>query len=164
MLRSRLSRSHPNICKHATARWQGQKCRVARDVMGTQDRMDRAGTWMQLLPLLRSLLNPFHCSAVKSTSSPVDHSPPSAAFITKFMMKQFCVLFLHWSRFQGQICSLGHTERKTWLHRCRGYRTSRQTRVGWGVGGWRQSSMQTKETTFSDGEPCLMPQHPPQQH
>lgn len=82
-------------------------------VMRAQDSTDRAGPVMQLRLLPRSLLNPFHCSAVKSTSSPVDHSPPSAAFITKFMMRQFCVLFLRWSRFQGRSCSLGHRERKT---------------------------------------------------
>lgn len=82
-------------------------------VMRAQDSPHGAGTVMQLRLLPRSLLNPFHCSAVKSTSSPVDHSPPSAAFITKFMMRQFCVLFLRWSRFQGRTCSLGHRERKT---------------------------------------------------
>ncbi len=59
------------------------------------------------LTLLNSPLNPLHCSAVKSTSSPADYSPPSAAFITKFMMKQFCVLLLQWSRYQGQTCSQG---------------------------------------------------------
>lgn len=59
------------------------------------------------LPPLNSPLNPLHCSAVKSTSSLADYLPPSAAFITKFMMKQFCVLFLQWSRYQGQTCSQG---------------------------------------------------------
>lgn len=60
-----------------------------------------------VLQLLNSPLNPLHCSAVKSTPSPADYSPPIAAFITKFMMKQFCVLFLQWSRYQGQTCSKG---------------------------------------------------------
>lgn len=96
-------RSHPNICLVAGTE------RSSIDGAGALD----AGTVKQLRLLPRSLLNPFHCSAVKSTSSPVGHSPPSAAFITKFMMRQFCVLFLHWSRFQGRTCSLGHRERKT---------------------------------------------------
>lgn len=66
----------------------------------------RPSTSTALLPL-NSPLNPLHCSAVKSTSSPAHYSPPSAAFITKFMMKQFCVLLLLWSRYQGQTCSRG---------------------------------------------------------
>lgn len=65
------------------------------------------GTVKLLRLLLKSPLNPLHCSAVKSTSSPVDYSPPSAAFITKFMMKQFCVLFLRRSRYRGGTCSRG---------------------------------------------------------
>lgn len=60
-----------------------------------------------LLLLLNNPLSPLHCSAVKSTSSPADYSPPIAAFITKFMMKQFCVLFPQWSGYQGQTCSRG---------------------------------------------------------
>lgn len=69
----------------------------------------RAGTCtvLLLLLLINSPSNPLHCSAVKSTSSPADYSPPIAAFITKFMMKQFCVLFLQWSRYRGQTCSQG---------------------------------------------------------
>ncbi|KAF6726543.1 hypothetical protein FQA47_020490 [Oryzias melastigma] len=43
-------------------------------------------------------LNPFHCSAVKSTSCQAHHSPPSAAFITKFMMKHF------WDFLQESCC------------------------------------------------------------
>lgn len=66
-----------------------------------------ASTGTVILLLLNSPLNPLHCSAVKSTSSPEDYSPPSAAFITKFMMKLFCVLFLQWSRYQRQTCSQG---------------------------------------------------------
>lgn len=48
------------------------------------------------------LLNPLRCSAVKSTSRQAVYSPPSAAFITKFMMKQFCVLPLQWSRYRDR--------------------------------------------------------------
>lgn len=62
---------------------------------------------MPLLLLPNIPLNPLHCSAVKSSSSPTVYSPPSAAFITKFMMKQFCVLFLQLSRYQGQTYSQG---------------------------------------------------------
>lgn len=47
-------------------------------------------------------LNPLRCSAVKSTSRQAVYSPPSAAFITKFMMKQFCVLLLQWSRYRDR--------------------------------------------------------------
>ena len=89
-----------------------------------------ANTSAALLLLVSIPLNPFHCSAVKSTSRQADYSPPSAAFITKFMMKQFCVLLLQWPRYQGQTCS-----QRTEYISC-DCPHSRVTRVWWDGMGW----------------------------
>lgn len=93
-----------------------------------------------LLPHIPS--NPLHCSVVKSTSRRAHYLPPSAAFITKFMMKQFCIPFLRWSRYQGQTCSKGteytgdyciiKTSRTLCFSFC-GFQT-RKTRVQRGLG------------------------------
>lgn len=97
------------------------------------------GTVMPLQRLRNSPLNPWDCSAVKSTASPADHSPPSAAFITKFMMKQFCALLLHWSRYRGKPAG-PHTQNISgWMSPLRHafpLQWSSHTRVRWDVGGW----------------------------